>query len=473
MREKINEKNPGNPRIEVKDEGRLGVITRISYGFGDTACNIVYGMISALLVLFYTDYAGVPVATVGLVMLISRVFDGTSDAIMGVIVACTKSRWGKARPWILWMSIPYCLSAIALFTVPQTPGTMQFLYIFITYNLATTVFYTAINVPYGTLSTYMTRSSHERDLLSVFRMAMAPIGRIIAVTFTQPVVKLFGDDMAAWVKTMTMWVILAFIMLLICFIKCKETVVIEAEENRDTRVPIMASIKALFTNQYFWACLILWTVTCVHGTIVGTSLPYYCKYIFHNDTWMYSVLYLAEAGTLIIGAMLCPIFLRRFGKRQISLAGAIVAVIAQAAFMLNTGSFEWALITAIVRALGEAPLTAVVFGMLGDAVEFGQWKTKIRQASLIFAGGAVGFKLGNGITSAIISKLLDAAGYISSTGETVIQPDSALAMIQNIYVWGPLLVWMIAVIVLALYKLDKKYDTIMAELQEREARGEM
>ena len=111
--------------------------------------------------------------------------------------------------------------------------------------------------------------------------------------------------------------------------------------------------------------------------------------------------------------------------------------------------------------------------MLGDAVEFGQWKTKIRQASLIFAGGAVGFKLGNGITSAIISKLLDAAGYISSTGESVVQPESALAMIQSIYIWGPLLVWMIAVVVLFLYKLDKKYDTIMAELQEREARGEM
>ena len=101
---------------------------------------------------------------------------------------------------ILWMSIPYCVSAIALFTVPQTQGSLQFWYIFITYNLTTTVFYTAINVPYGTLSTMMTRSSHERDMLSIFRMSLAPIGRIIAVTFTQPVVKLFGDDQAAWVR---------------------------------------------------------------------------------------------------------------------------------------------------------------------------------------------------------------------------------------------------------------------------------
>lgn len=452
---------------------RLSTKVRVSYGFGDTACNIVYGMISALLVLFYTDYAGVPVATVGLVMLISRIFDGTSDAIMGVIVTKTKSKWGKARPWVLWMSVPYCVSAVALFTVPQTSETMQFWYIFITYNVVTTICYTAINVPYGTLSAYMTRSSHERDMLSIFRMSMAPIGRIIAVTLTQPVVKLLGDDQAAWAKAMLIWVVIAFVMLIICFINCKEMESGDDDSHKDTKVGIGTAIKTLVTNQYFWACLVLWTITCVHSTIVGTALPYYCKYIFGNDTWMYSVLYLAETLTLVIGAMLCPMLLKKFGKRQISLIGAIVAVIAQALFVINTQSFEWALATTILRALGEAPLTAIVFGMLGDAVEFGQWKSHIRQTSLIFAGGALGFKLGTGITSALLSNMLSAAGYVSSSGAGVTQPASALAMIQNIYIWGPVLVWVIAVIVLALYKLDKKYPAIMKELAEREARGEV
>ena len=86
--------------------GRLTVGERLAYGCGDTACNIVFGMISTLLTLFYTDYAGISVATVGLVMLISRIFDGTSDVIMGFIVNRMKSRWGKARPGIIWMSIP-------------------------------------------------------------------------------------------------------------------------------------------------------------------------------------------------------------------------------------------------------------------------------------------------------------------------------------------------------------------------------
>jgi len=300
---------------------------------------------------------------------------------------------------------------------------------------------------------------------------MAPVGRIIAVTFTQPVVKLFGDDQAAWVKAMALWASLALIMLAVCFWKCKETVQIEAAQT--AKVPLGQNLKALVVNQYFWSTLVMWTVTVVHGTIVGTSLPYYCKYIFGNDTWMYSVLYLAEAGTLVIGAMLCPMLLNRYGKRNMSLIGAIVAVAAQAAVLLNPYSFSWLLGTSIIRALGEAPLTALVFGMMGDVVEFGQWKTHIRQEALIFAGGSLGFKLGNGITSALLTKLLDGAGYISSAGQAVVQPQSAIDMIRNIYAWGPTIVWVIAVIALALYKLDNKTPQIMKDLAEREARGEL
>lgn len=446
--------------------------TRIAYGFGDTACNIVHGMVSALLTLFYTDYAGIPIATVGIIMLVSRIFDGSSDVIMGILVNRTKSKWGKARPWILWMSVPYVLCAVAMFTVPQTSESLQFWYIFVTYNLCTTVCYTAINVPYGTLSTMMTRSSRERDLLSIVRMSMAPVGRLIAVSFTMPVVKLFGDTQAAWVKAMMMWCALAFIMLIICFKNCEEKVSFEAQK-KEVKVALSKSIKALLGNVYFWATLILWTVTCVHGALVGAVLPYYCKYIFGNDSWMYSTLYMGEVITLIVGALICPFLLNKFNKRNISLAGCILAVASQAIFLINPNSYELALVTTILRALGQAPLTALVFGMMGDVVEYGQWKSHIRQESLIFGGGSLGFKLGVGFTSAIISALLNMSGYISSSTGGAVQPDSAKAMIMNIYQYGTILIWVVAVVVLVLYKLDKIYPKIMQELSERELKGEM
>lgn len=124
-----------------------------------------------------------------------------------------------------------------MFCVPHSSTTRQFWYIFVTYNLCTTVCYTAINVPYGTLSTMMTRSSHERDLLSVVRMALSPIGKIIAVTFTMPVVKLFGNDQAAWIKTMSIWCAIALALLVICFVRCKETVNFEAAQQEQPKVP--------------------------------------------------------------------------------------------------------------------------------------------------------------------------------------------------------------------------------------------
>lgn len=155
-------------------------------------------------------------AAIGVIMLISRIFDGCLDVIMGFVVNKTHSKYGQSRPWILWMAIPYAVSAVLLFTVPHTATNIQLIYIFVTYNFTATVCYTALNLPYGSLSAMMTRSSRERDMLAR-RMALSPIGRIMAVTFTTPLVKLFGADQAAWVKTMAIWAVLVPLMLITCF----------------------------------------------------------------------------------------------------------------------------------------------------------------------------------------------------------------------------------------------------------------
>ena len=441
--------------------------TRLSYGCGDVACNIVMaGMVNSLLTLFYTDYANVPIATVGLVMLISRFFDGTSDVIMGVLVNRTHSRWGKARPWLLWMALPYVICSISLFCVPQTSTTLQFWYIFGTYNLLATVCYTAINVPYGTLSTLMTRSSHERDMLSIVRMSIAPVGRLIAVTLSLPLVKLLGDTQSAWIKAMLLWSALAFVLLMTCFINCKETVEPTAVQTQQEHIGFGHSLKALLCNKYFWAVLILWTITVVQQTLVGTLAPYYCKYIFGNDS-LYSLLYMAENITLILGALACPQLLSRFSKRDLCLSGCVLAVLAQLLLFIDSRSFTMLFAVSIVRAIGQAPITAVIFGMMGDVVEYGHWKFGIRQESLIFGGGSLGFKIGSGISAAIVTALLGAAGFVSSVNGGNTQPESAKHMIVAIYQFGILAIWIAAALVLLFYKLDKQYPQIMKDLEAR------
>lgn len=457
----------------MKDEnGKLSWITRIFYAGGDVACNVIFGMVGTLLTIFYTDYVGVSPAIVGMVMLLSRVFDGVSDMVMGIVVEKTKSKWGKSRPWILWMSVPYALSAILLFTVPQTTATVQAIYIFVTYNFCTTICYTAINLPYGSLSAMMTRISGERDMLSVVRMGLSPLGRIMAVTCTLPLVKFFGDDQSAWVKTMSVWAAVALVLLLLCFVRCKETVKIAGQEKA-AKVPMKKGLLALVKNQYFWAVLILWMFQSVSFGISGTILPYYCKYIFNNDTWMYSALYLTETLILVACIFACAPLIHRFGKRNVALVGGFVALAGQLLFFLNPYSFRWMVMSCVMRAIGLAPLNAVVFGMIGDVVEFGQWKTHIRQESLIFAGGSIGTKVGAGVASAMMTGLLSLSGYVASSLGVATQPQSALRMIVNIYKVGPLIVAIGIILVLLVYKLDKKYADIMKELIEREVRGEM
>ena len=156
-----------------------------------------------------------------------------------------------------------------------------------------------------------------------------------------------------------------------------------------------------------------------------------------------------------------------------ALAGAVLALAGQLVFFANPYSFQWMLLCCIIRGIGLSPLNAIVFGMLGDVVEFGQWKHHIRQESLIFAGGSVGTKIGSGLASAIMTGLLSLAGYLSSAAGAVTQPQSAIDMIMNIYKTGPIIVWVVVIITLVLYKLDKKYETIMEELTERELQGQL
>lgn len=461
--------NPANAAAE--NSGKLSWLTRVAYGLGDTAQNIVWGAMS-ILTFFYTDYAGIDPAMVGLVFLLSRCFDGFSDIIMGFIVERTNSKWGKSRPWILWTSVPFALSIVLIYTVPQGSSALQFAYLFVTYNFCTTICYTALNLPYGSLSAMMTRISKERDMLSITRMTLSPLGKILAVSATLPLVKMFGDNQMAWVEVMSMWAVLGLLLLLFCFSRCKETVVIEARK-KVAKIPVGKSLKCLALNKYFWMAMTIWMMQNVIFYITGTVLPYYCKYIF-MDSSLYSILYLLETGlTIGFTIVFCPALLRKFGKRNMSFIGISVCFVGHLIYLLNPLDFNWVVFSCVIRGIGFAPLNSVIFGFLGDVVEYGQWKFHIRQEGLIFSGGSVGTKLGSGLTSAVLTGLLSYAGYVSSTTAAAVQPDSAIQMIVDLYEFGPIFVWVVLLLILWAYKLDKQYPQIMRDLVAREAKGEL
>ena len=213
--------------------GKISVKERIAYGFGDFSSNIMYSAMSAFLMFYYTHVVGVGAAAVGVIMLCSRLFDGVSDLIMGIIIDRTNSKYGKARVWILRLVIPYAIGTVLLFAVPTGwTQTAKLIYIFFSYNLAFTVLFTGINLPYATLTALMTQNQYERSVLSIFRMILATSGTLFIKTCTLPVVKFFGNDAHAWTYTFVVFGILEIITFMITFLGTRERVGNSPEDKR-------------------------------------------------------------------------------------------------------------------------------------------------------------------------------------------------------------------------------------------------
>ena len=426
----------------------------------------MYGLCSTLLTFFYTDYVGVDIALVGIIFLITRFFDGVSDIIMGFITDRTHSKWGKARPWILWMSVPYAVTFVLLFLIPADASTLvQGIYIFVTYNLVNTVVYTALNLPYSTMASLITRDEKSRASTQAWRIFCGPGGKMIVTVSTIPLVQALGNDQRSWIIVASIYAVIALILLLICFFNIEERVVIEAAKGKTFTV--MENLKALFSNQYWAICLGLWGFMVMMSTVTGTIETYYCKYTLGNEA-LYSPIYAAELISQCVVVLIIPHFVPRFGKRNLTLAGILLVIVAQLVWMSNPLSVPIAMVSGVLRGIGVAPLWACVFPMIADSAEFGQWKTHVRQDGMIFSAASVGSKLGGGLASAGIGLLMDSVGY---DGTLAAQSPEAMDMIYNICMYAPIIFSVIIVVLCLLYKLDKIYPQVIADLKERDAQG--
>lgn len=208
---------------------RLSFKERLGYGLGDYAGNLVYSAISAFLLVYYTNVVGVDAKVAASIIAFSKILDGVSDLIMGYIVDHTHSKWGKARPWILRLCIPLAVCNVLMYSVPSNlAGSAQIAYIFLTYNLVSTVFYTGINVPYATLNGLMTTNQYERGLLGNFRMLLATAGTMTVNTVVLKLTAAFGGgdiySQKGWTLATIVLMIVFVVLNFFTFAVCKERV---------------------------------------------------------------------------------------------------------------------------------------------------------------------------------------------------------------------------------------------------------
>ena len=360
-----NSKNPtfaGDKEFE-----KIHLKEKFSYGLGDVACNVVYALTTSLLIYFYTNVVGISAAMIGTIMLVSRFFDGFSDVLIGHLVDRTHSKHGKSRAWILWMMIPYGIAAILLFTVPPATPIVKGIYVFITYNFCTTVVYTALNLPYATLATLMTRDTDQRAVVNLFRTGMSAVGNMIITAITFPLVTMLGDTQQAWIELSIIYAIVSIVMLIICFKNCHERVVEETKTKDGKNVPLLMGIKLCLTNKYFIMFFLLAVFLSFYEAVTGTCNAYYAQYILGNRDLLGALASFESIPQVITVLVLSP-FIAKFGKRNVALIGAVVAVIGTVSLFLNPSALNLALFACVMRGIGK---THEIVSALATAREYG------------------------------------------------------------------------------------------------------
>ena len=444
------------------------ILERFSYGCGDFGCNIIYTAMSVYLMFYYTDYAGVSSAAVGVIMLISRVFDGVSDIIMGVIVDRTKSRFGKARPWLLRMCIPFAVSGVLLFSVPTDwSSAAKLVYVFVTYNLVSTVVYTAINVPYSALNALMTQDPYERSVLSIFRNLLATAGTLTINTFTLPLVELFGNTASAWTKAFVVLGAVSVAAFLINFFGTKERVRPAVKDGEAKDVPFATGVKALFQNKYWIMMTGMLALFFLMYSVNGGATVFYAKDILGDKnlvTTINGIFNVVQIVSMFFIAML----VKRFGKRNVFALGLVFDIVGMLVLNYSGGAMNLIVVSSVIRGIGNACGGATMWAMVSDTIDYGEWKTGYRTEGLVNSACSFGYKIGNGIGSALLGLILEIGGYV---GEAAVQTAEALFSIEVCFVWIPIVVYVCGLIIMKFWHLDKEFSGILADLEKRKTEG--
>lgn len=440
---------------------RVPVKEKFCYGLGDMASCIVFTLTMSLSTYFYTNVVGLSAAVVGTILLISKCFDGISDLIIGVLVDKTKSKHGKARAWLLWMTVPYGVTAVLMFLIPaHATQIIQVIYVFVTYNLAVTIVYTAMNLPYGALASMMTRDQNERSIINIFRMVMANLSNLIVSAATLPIIKLLGDTQKAWIQVTTVYAVAGMIMLLLCFYNCKERVKISAAPKGE-RVPQKLQFKAMLCNKYWLMIAVMYFFWAAYMAQNGTMMTYFAEFELGNRDLM-SIMNVLEKGATVVTVLATAPFIRRFGKRNLSLFGICIMLAGSGLMLAMPQNVTAVMVGVFLKGVGIGPFTAVIYSMMADAIEYGNWRTGIRSEGLLYSAATIGYKIGSGLASAMVGFVMDATGY---DGLAAVQTASAHAGIQMLFLAVPVAIWALMALVTWFYRLDREYPEIMRQMQ--------
>jgi GPH family glycoside/pentoside/hexuronide:cation symporter len=462
---------------------------KIGYGFGDMSSSMFWKIFSCYLPFFYSNIFGLSLVDAGVLMLVCRIWDAVSDPMMGIIADRTKTRWGKYRPYLLWVAAPFSICGILLFTTPDLAYAGKLTWAYVTYILMMTV-YTGINVPYGAMLGVMCDNPEEKTVFSAFRMTFAYAGSFVALFAWEPLCNLFKETLGCSPATswqMAMIVIAAgcLVLFILCFAMTREHL------KTVSTTSIGNDFKDLLRNGPWW--LLVGAALCFNlaNTFRYAGIPYFFSDIIGDNAFLnfgsfgnilfYSGLFLGVGEIAnMLGVVLAVPITKKIGKKTSFIMVAIAFAALNVLFWLvpiNGTGFWLMMLLQVVISIFTGIMSPLVWSMYADVSDYAELKYKTASTGLVFSSASMAQKFGGALGGAAVMWLLDAAGYIApAAGETVAaQPDSAINCIWMMMSIIPAGVAVVTAIFVWLYPLTtKRVNEIVAQLNEqRAAKGQL
>ncbi len=448
---------------------KLKFTEKLSYGIADLP-EAVNSIIAAFLTMFYTDNIGLAATAVGTMFFISKLFDGISDILAGVLIDKTRTKWGKARPWLLWLAVPTGLSIALIFFIPQDGSkAMQMLYAFVTYNLFTSIMFTITGIARSSLLALMTQDTKERGSMAAFGMFFGLAGTILGCSFTFPLIFKLGGDIRAWRILFGVYGAIVTAGLFAGFFLSKEYVTsVESVVNEEVKkVSFREGIRLFFTNKYLILALVATVLVNFVTQINSCSQTYFYKYTM-GDEMLTTTLNLVSILPILAGIVfLVGPCMQKFGKKKcmyIGIFGQLIGSVIRGIAGMNQ-SISLLVVGTVISGIVTGLLAVPVSTLFADGIDYGEYKTNRRIEGMGSAITSFSQKISSGLAQASVGWILGLTGYVS--GEMV-QSAATNTGIISMYAWMPAVLLLVIFIILKIwYQYENIADDVLKELENR------
>lgn len=448
----------------MKVYDKIKLKEKIGYGLGDAAASMFWKLFTMYLMFFYTDVFGIPAAVVGTMFLITRIWDAAFDPFVGILADRTETKWGKFRPFLVWMMVPFGVFGVLIFTTPNFDITGKIIYAYVTYSLMMMT-YSLINVPYASLMGVMTADGKERTSLSTFRMLFAFGGSLLVLALAEPLVDIFSkiggqvNVAAGWQYSAIVFAVIAIVFFYLCFVWTKERIkpVVEKTSLKD-------DIKDLLKNRPWFILLGAGIAVIFFNSIRDGAAIYYFKYyviaqdafqlsFFNSAISLSSMYFVLGQAANIIGVILTIPVSNRIGKKGTFMVAMMIATVLSIVFyFVDKSSITQMFILQFFISLCAGITLPLIWSMYADTADYSEWKTRRRATGLVFSASSMSQKFGWTIGGALAGWLLGYYGFQANVEQT----EFAQTGIRMMLSFFPAIGTFLGVIFMAIYPLNEK-----------------